>query len=71
MLIYADNVALNRYKQKDLIHITICGRMGSTDGGHFYTITIRHIAIGFQQNPCKLGTLCLFYLNAMASSLLS
>lgn len=34
-------------KQKDLIHITICGRMGSTDGGHFYTITIRHIAIGF------------------------
>lgn len=47
MLIYADNVALNRYKQKDLIHITICGRMGSTDGGHFYTITIRHIAIGF------------------------
>lgn len=47
MLIYADNVALNRYKQRDLIHITICGRMGSTDGGHFYTITIRHIAIGF------------------------
>lgn len=55
MLIYADNVTLNRYKQKDLIHITVCRRMASTDAGHFYTIPIRHIATRFIQNPYEIA----------------
>lgn len=67
MLIYADNVALNRYKQKDLIHITICRRMGSTDAGHFYTI----LQLDLYKSLRKLPTLCSFYLIAKTSSLLS
>lgn len=58
MLIYADNVALNRYKQKDLIHITICRRMGSTDAGHFYTILQLDLYKSLRKLPTLRPALC-------------